>query len=346
MNRFVKAAIGGAITVGLLWWVLSDVDYREVAASIGRGNFLLLFVAVAVATSGFLIRALRWHVLLVPVYPKTRLRSRFASVSVGFMANNVLPARVGEFARAFTLGRLEPVSATAAFGTLVVERFLDGVVLLAFLTLPLRLPGFPSADALSTGVGAAVFAFANALVLTVLVVVVALAVAPNILLRVARRVGEAIAPQRSPRLLEILESFLGSLAIMRNPALLAQALVWTVVLWLSQAASVWLGMLAFGIDTGFVSAVFAQAVVSFAVAVPSAPGFFGTFHAAADFALSGVYGVNQVDSLAFAFGFHLAAWIPITVIGLVYVWKLGLTLSDVGHADEGIDPGASAAGTS
>lgn len=92
---------------------------------------------------------------LTPVKADTGLRSRFASVSIAFMANNLLPARVGDLARAYTFSRLEPVSASAAFGSLVVERFMDGVVLLLFLIIPVYTSGFPSIEALSEGWGLA-----------------------------------------------------------------------------------------------------------------------------------------------------------------------------------------------
>ena len=94
---------------------------------------------------------------------------------------------------------------------------------------------------------------------------------------------------------------------------------------------------AFGIDTGFVSAIFTEAVVGFGVAIPSAPGFFGTFHASAKFAIGTVYGVDEARSLAFAFGYHFGSWIPITLIGLWYAWRLGLSLGEVGSAEERVE---------
>ena len=120
MKHSGKALFGVAVTLFLLWWVLADVPFGEVLANIRQGNFLLLLASVSVATFGFFIRALRWKILLTPVRENTALRSRFAAVSIGFMANNILPARMGEFARAYAFSRLEPVTASAAFGTLVV----------------------------------------------------------------------------------------------------------------------------------------------------------------------------------------------------------------------------------
>lgn len=337
MKHWGKAAFGLAVTVFLLWWVLKDVDFGEVLANISTGNFWLLGASVFVATFGFLIRALRWKVLLAPVEPDTGLRSRFAGVSIGFMANNVLPARVGEFARAYAFSRLEPVTATAAFGTLVVERFMDGVVLLLFLVIPVMTPGFPAVDALAEGGGAAIIRGAAGLVLVVLTFLVVMAAMPRLFLRLTERLAVVLPEPLRGKVIAGLESLLDSIAIMREPRLLLVGFAWSFFFWTWHGLSFWLGMLAFGIDTGFVSAIFTEAVVGFGVAIPSAPGFFGTFHAAAEFALTNVYGVPEAVSLAFAFAYHFGGWIPITLIGLWYAWKLGLSLGEIGHADEEIE---------
>jgi uncharacterized protein (TIRG00374 family) len=337
MKHGGKAVFGVAVTVFLLWLVLRDVDFSEVVSEIARGDFLLLGASVFVATSGFFIRALRWKVLLTPVRANTTLRSRVAGVSIGFMANNVLPARVGEFARAYALSRLEPVSATAAFGTLVVERFMDGVILLLFLVIPVLTPGFPSVDALSEGSGQAMFRFAIALVIGVLLFLVVLAALPGYFLTLVERVTRILPERPRTKLLAALQGLLDSIAIMRDPKLLTVGFAWSLFFWTWHGVSFWLGMLAFGIDTGFVSAIFTEAVVGFGVAVPSAPGFFGTFHFAANFAISTVYGVPEAESLAFAFAYHFGGWIPITLIGLWFAWELGLSLGEVGHAEEQIE---------
>ena len=333
MKHWGKALAGILITVVALWWALAGVAFADVWANIRMGNPWLLLASVAVATLGFFLRALRWKILLAPVKPDTKLSSRFAGVSIGFMANNILPARVGEFARAYAFSRLEPVTASAAFGSLVVERFMDGVVLLLFLVLPIFAPGFPS-GAMSSGTGAVVLRAGIVLVTAVLVALVIMAVWPKAFVRAAHWAARFVPKSMSTPVLSGLDAFLGSLAIMRDPKLLAMGFAWTLAFWTWHGVSFWLGMLAFGIDTGFVSAIFTEAVVGFGVALPSAPGFFGTFHFAANVALSDVYGVSQAQSLAFAFGYHFGGWIPITLIGLWYAWKLGFSLGDVGAAEE------------
>lgn len=344
MKNAVKAVVGLAVTVFLLWFVLRDVDFGEVLSNIATGNMLLLAASVFVATFGFFIRALRWHVLLAPVLPHSRLRSRFAGVAIGFMANNVLPARMGEFARPYAFSRLEPISITAAFGSLVVERFMDGVILLMFLVIPVFTAGFPDVNALLDGGGLAIFQGAVALVLGVLAVLIAMAALPRQFLAVATWVSRLLPRAWADKGIDLLKGLLDSMAIMRDPRLLALGFAWSLFFWTWHGLSFWLGMLAFGIDTGWWSAIFTEAVVGFGVALPSAPGFFGTFHASANFALTTVYGVSEAQSLAFAFAYHFGGWIPITAIGLWYTWQLGLSLGDLGAAEDVVQEAHESAG--
>jgi len=337
VKHWRKALLGAFVTVMMLWWALSGVAFAEVWANIRRGNPWLLVAAVAVATVGFVVRAMRWKVLLALVKPDTSLRSRVAGVSIGFMANNILPARVGEFARAYALSRLEPITASAAFGTLVVERFFDGLILLLFLILPVFASSFPEGGALSTGTGATLLGAGTVAVVSVLFLLLSMAIWPRAFVRVAERAARMLPRSTERAVVDGLEAFLASIAIMREPRLLLLAFTWSLAFWSWHGISFWLGLLAFGIDTGFVSAIFTEAVVGFGVALPAAPGFFGTFHFAANLALSEVYGVPEAQSLAFAFGYHFGGWVPITLIGLWYAWRMGLSLGEVGAAEERVE---------
>ena len=324
-RRWGLALTGALVTVLLLWWVLRGESLTDIVANIAQADLWLLSASIGVGTFGYFIRALRWKILLTPVKADTGLRSRFASVSIAFMANNLLPARVGDLARAYTFSRLEPVSASAAFGSLVVERFMDGVVLLLFLIIPVYTSGFPSIEALSEGWGAGLLRLAILIVIVVTSVLCLIVVAPRLVINIAGWCGQLLSPEIGTASVKILESFISSIKIMRDAKLLLLGFIWTLVFWTWHALSFWLGMLAFGIDTGFVSAIFTAGVVAFAVALPAAPGFFGTFHAGSDFAIGTVYGVDSADSLAFAFGYHFGGWVPITIIGLYYTWALGLS---------------------
>lgn len=331
-----RAGLGIAVSVLLLWWVLRGVELAAVWAGIRGMHVGWFLAAIAVTTGGFALRALRWRILLAPIRPDTRFRSRFQAVCIGFMGNNLLPARAGEFARVYAFSRMEPVTVSGALGSLVVERFLDGITILFLLALVMAAPGFPSDVTLGgRPVGTAMGAV-SVLLLAVMLPVVLVLVWPRPAVRSAEWVARRIPGGKGDVLVGALEAFLDGLAALRNPRFLVPALAWSLVFWLWHSWSFWLGFRAFGIEADFMAALFLNAVLAFFVAVPSSPGFFGTFHAGAIVGLS-VYGVAEDRVLAFAFGQHLGGFIPVTLMGLWFTWRLGLSLGEVGRSEDRVE---------
>ena len=332
-----KASLGLLISAILIWWVLRGVDFAEVWAAVGEARWGWLLAAVAVATSGFAVRALRWKLLLEPIRPGVGFRPRFAAVNIGFAANNLLPARVGEFARAWAMSRLAPIPVSGALGSLVVERFLDAVAVFSLLAFAVLHPSFP-VDATVGGQPVGTIITTLVVMLTLLLAaLLVLVLFPAPVMGITRRLSRVL-PDRAARLLvEGLTTFLSGLGSLQNPRLLFGALAWSFAFWAWNAVSFWLAFQAFNIDQGYVTALFVQGIIAIGVAVPSAPGFFGTFHAAAVVALSEVYGVGEGSTLAFAFGYHLGGFIPVTVMGLWYAAHLGMSWRELGRSEERIE---------
>ncbi len=328
MRRSWKAILGVGLSAFLIWYTLRDVDPVAVWHQVQRANLWLLAGAVAIATFGFAVRAWRWRILLHPLRQDTTFHDRFSAVNIGFMANNLVGGRVGEFARAYAYSRLDPrVSVSGAFGTLVVERLLDALTLSAFLVLTVLAPSFPD---VALGPRFTALIRLAALLLGALVVMIGFLLAlPGPVVRLVERLAGFLPASAGRIVVDALEAFMEALGVVRSPALLAQAVAWTVGFWLFHGVSFWLGMLAFGIHSGPIAAWFTEAVVGFGVALPAAPGFFGTFHASAQFALETVYQADPVRTLAFAYGYHIGGFIPVTLMGLWYARALGLSLGDV-----------------
>jgi hypothetical protein len=141
-----KAALGIVISSAALYFTFRRMDLSGVVGELRAADPVLLAASAAAVTFVFWIRAWRWRVILRPIRD-TSFGARFAAVAIGFMGNNLLPARIGEFMRALSLSRLEPVPVVASFGSLVVERLLDAIFVIAFLFLATTLPGFPASVA-------------------------------------------------------------------------------------------------------------------------------------------------------------------------------------------------------
>lgn len=343
IRRRVTVIFGLFVTVGLLWWVLRDVSFPEMMQHLRRAHLGWLAAAAAAATGTFALRALRWRVLLLPALAESSFRSRFSAVCIGFMANNLLPARLGEFARVYAFARREPVTMSATIASLVVERLLDGVILVLFLLPAVWLSDFQGEAAAVTlrrislvAAGVVAIGFLFLLVLVRL---------PERFLRLASAAAHRVLP-RSPadRVTGILASFIAGLGALGQGHLFTRVLAWTAVVWLWNGLSFYLGFLAFDLHgPGFSGALLLQSIIGIAVAVPSSPGFFGPFEAAARLALSG-FGVGPSRIVSFAMGYHIASFIPVTVLGLWYAHRMGITLAEVEHSEEVVEAEVERAG--
>ena len=329
-----RAVLGILLSIAFLIWALRGISFGQVLRELRAANPLLFLGAVAAATFPFWLRTWRWKSLIVPVYPQTKFRARFAAVNIGFMANNIFPARVGEFLRAYMLSRQEPVPVVTSLGSLVVERVFDGITLVVLTFIALALPSFPQGTAAGRDVGhvASVLAVVFA---GIGVIFAAFVLWPRKVVGVTERLVSRFLPESYCRpVVDALESLLTSLGAIRQPLLLLRLVLWSIALWLVGALSYWLGMLAFGIKVPFLSGLFLQSLVSFAVALPSSPGFFGIFEAAVRVGLVQLWGVDANKAISFAIGFHIGGYIPVTLMGMYYVWRLGISWKEVGKGEE------------
>lgn len=331
-----KVVVGVAISVAALFWAFHDVDLGVVARHVREADPGWFAASVFMATALFYIRAVRWHWLLEPIQPGIPYRPRLAATCIGFMANNLLPARLGEFVRAYALGRITNVPVSAAFGSLVVERLLDGLTVVTFFFLAMAAPSFPS------GVGGGDIALAARVMLVLVafgtVVLVAIVLRPETSIRVGRSVAGRVLPESFRRpVVDALEALVHGFSVLRSPRLLFISLAWSAILWLAGALAFWLGFRAFHIDAPFVAAVFLQSLVALGVSLPSAPGFFGLFEGFARLGLVQVWGIEASRAVGFAVGFHIGGFVPITLIGLWYAWRVGLSGREVLASEEAVE---------
>ncbi len=330
-GRFdVKPAIGILISAIVLYFTLRGVDASEVVHEISRANPWYFAASAFAATFVLVIRAWRWKPLLEPVRKDTAFRPRFAATMIGFMANNVLPVRVGEFARAYALARMQPVTISGSFASIVVERLFDGLTIIGLIAAVIVLGGLPGAPVIGgQDLGSAIALLGGAFVLAMLILA-ALVLWPDRSVAIAESTVLRILPARFRRpLIEVIESFVDGLGVLRSPTLILRVASWSLALWLFNAFSFWLAFRAFDVDVGFAGAVFLQAIIALAVAVPAAPGFFGVWEGAARLVLVEIWAVELNKAVGFAIGFHIAGFIPVTLIGMYYAWRLGFSLGEV-----------------
>ena len=319
--------------MGLLAWVLHRINVREVWSYAQHADPLLLLLTVLVATITFPVRTLRWRLILrdphgkrLPFFPL------WHATAIGFMANNLLPARAGEVARAYVAAQQLPVRFSTAFVSIVVERVFDGLIMLALMTVAIAAPSFPAHAAVG---GRSLSAIATTLAgLFAVVLLFALLVAnkPKLWLVAIERISRRRLPVAiADRIVRTSDGIVAGLLPLKNPARFLGVVVWSLVLWLKNALAFWVCFKAFGLDLPFEAAFLLQGIIGFGVAVPSTPGYVGIFEAAALVTL-GFYGVDSSLAASYALTYHVTTFIPITLLGFWSLSRLHLKLREVGHA--------------
>ena len=334
MKLGLRGALGLLLSAFLLWLVMRNTDLQRVAEVLARSDVSLWVACTVAATAIFPLRARRWQALLAPVAGRLPLAPLWQATAVGMMASNVLPARTGEFARAFALSRAESrVKFSAAFASVAVDRLFDGTVVLLLMLVATLDPAFPSGRMILDHPLAFYLRGTTIFLVAVLAGLVFFVVAPRRVFAITDAIVRRLAPRLEPRVRALMEGFVSGLDVLRSPRLIGEVLFWTVLHWLCNAFAFWLGFKALGIDAPASAALMAQGLIAIGVAVPSSPGFIGIFESVATAALM-LYGVPQPDAFGWAIGFHVLSYIPITVMGGWYLTRMHLHLKDFTRTGE------------
>jgi glycosyltransferase 2 family protein len=329
MRFHTRTLIVVGVAVALLALFLRNVDLWRVGADIVRARPEYLALSLATAPLNLAIRAYRWQYLLEPL-GSTSFMSAFRATVVGFAASSVLPARAGEVIRPYFLARQEtrdePMSATSAFATIILERLLDIITVLALLASYVFVFGRGMRDTNPTAFGwlSGIAALGAVGACVGFVALLLLGRDPR---RLAQIVGGTtrFMPSLGAALARVVERFALGLGAVRRPLRLIVALLWSFPLWLSIAAGLWAGAIAFQLDIPFTGTFPIIALLAIGVAVPT-PGAVGGFHAAFRYAATTLFGAPDDATVGAAIVLHLFSVVPVLLLGLVFAAQAGLSV--------------------
>ena len=327
MRSPLRAVIVVALSAALLVLFLYNVDLRGVARQIVHADPAWLMLSLLTMFVNLALRAWRWQYLLEPL-GVVGFGSSFRATAVGFAASNILPFRAGEVIRPYFLARQEKISATGAFATIILERVLDMLAVLTLLAIYVIVfaPATTEHNRLEfEAVKVAGLVAAAAAVFAVIVMVV-LAGNPARLSTALARL-EAVLPSTLAGLLaRVAEKFVIGLGAVRRPGRFLVALALSFPLWLSIAAGVWAGAMAFHLNVPFVGSFLILAPLVVGVAVPT-PGGVGGFHAMFRFAVTTFFDAPDDAAVGAAIVLHLMTVAPTLLLGLVFAAQEGLNVA-------------------
>lgn len=316
-RRWIKHVIGGGITLICLIAILRLVKFSEVMEALGHFQWRYLALGVLSLGLGYAVRIFRWSVMLSATGNAVGFKNCAAPFLGAIALNNVLPLRLGDVIRALVFPSAMGVTKTAATTSLVVERLIDLVTLLACLALgilaiqtiaiPPALRQTAIALALLGGIGLAIgFFFSDSFA------------------NIFNSLGSGKEGGRgSPKLQQIFRTVAGlfeSFDVMSRPKVLGLMLVLSMLVWAGESGLFYFALLGLGLDASPLMALLVMAIATLSTLAPSSPGYVGPFHLAAFTAVT-LIGGTPAQAGSYAVIVHLALWLPTTIVGALAIWS-------------------------
>jgi len=321
-----KFLFGLAVSALCLYLVFRNIDLIALQKSLSEVRYGYLVVVLGLILLFTYFRALRWKYLLIPV-KEVRTADLFEITTIGYLANNVLPARIGELVRALILGKTEGISSAASLASIVTERFFDVITLLFILAAGSRhlpLPEETKGRAMALIIGA--FGI-------ILLFMLLMRYRQDWLLQMGNKLITPVSRKLADRVQRSIQDFGHGLMVLESKKDLLMVAVLSIFIGLSMGGIYYFAALGFGIILTFSKLLLLVSMIFIGITIPSSPGFIGTFHY---FCIKGLLlgGVkNKSLAVSYAIVTHLIQYIPECLGGLFFLWKRGLSFREINSAN-------------
>ncbi len=322
--------IGLVISAVFLFLAIRNVEWPDVLNAWQSARLLPLAVGLALLIGAWGVAAVRWRLILAPA-PHLRVRDTFAYIMIGFLANTVLPFRLGELARVTLMGRQRNIGISRTLGSVALERVMDLlslVVIILILGLVMDIPPVVQAG-ITTMSGSGIV-----LILSLTM----LAFHQDRLQKLIRWCNRFIPEKWTRRPSVLLGNFSRGVVVIKNPLHVSGVFLLTLIVRCFGGSAVLLWLYAFNLPVPWYGAFFILVVVNLGSAIPSSPGYIGVYHYLAVLALS-LWVPDRGPALAYAIGTHAINMLANVTLGAYFLAREGVSLeslkSEVGWKQSG-----------
>jgi len=320
---------GIILSVVLTVYFVAPIEWGDLAAEFRKTRLGFVALAVAMLLCEFVMRAVRWKLLLRRIAPDARVSDLFSATVIGAAANSLLPARAGELAKPLVAAHKVGVPFSSVIATAVLERVFDLLGLVTvLLAMSLTLPdsvGVSAEDAELVGNLKKYGTLGAAAALAGLGTFLALTLQGRAARGIFERLLTPAPPPVRRRFLGLFDGFVDGLASVRDPGAVAGAALISLLIWFNGAGAIFVLFKAFSLPLPFGAACFTTVAIAVAVVLPQAPGFLGVFPVAIEKTLM-LWSIDPTPAKAFAIVFWAVSFVPVTVVGLAALWREGLSL--------------------
>ena len=315
----------------LLVLFFTTLDFKQLITALLGANYIYLIPSILFYFLGVLVRALRLQILLRPV-KNLSIGRLYPVVVIGYMANNLLPLRLGELVRSYYLGEREGISKTVGLATILLERIFDALILLCFIAITaIFLPLAPILKGLGLSVGLPWILLTVTLSAPFLIVfgfLFILSKYPEQVQKLVLLLTSKLPLRISKASSELVGLFIYGLSTLKNPKQLPILVSLSIPIWLFEAMLFFLIFFSFGFQELFegiwqmlLIAVLITSIANIGASLPSSPGGIGLFElfARESLVLLSIVGLDRASSGAYALTVHAALLIPVILLGQVFL---------------------------
>ena len=308
MNKYLKILIGGGISVLGIYLAFMGEDFDGLIHQIKDVKIPGLTLVVFLLVTSCIIRAYRWKLIMDPV-EKIPLHDVFSATMVGYFGNGILAFRLGELLRAYSVTSGRQMSATQAFGTVIMERILD--LLMVVFIFVLLIPWFPFEQ---DGIRLAVYIFSGITFAIILGIILSLK------FNLMKKIGEVAVLQKGigQKLFQALNKIFDGIVLIKKTDHAMGIVLSSILLWGFYYAMTFIILGACDLNLGIVGSGIILVLGSVVIGIPALPGSAGTYDAGIKFSLMVVFGIASGKALTYAIVSHAVSYFPLVIIGMIY----------------------------
>lgn len=338
LKKLTYLFIGLIVSGYLVWEVFGNIDFKKLVTVLENANYFWLIPTILLTVFAMYQRAYRWKFMLAPI-KHVKFKNLLAGTCIGFMANNILPARLGEFVRAYSLSSQDnEISKSASLATIFVERMIFDLVALLLIFGSILIFSDNLQNQLSSDIefGSKIIYGARFAIFVALIGITTML----IIAHKPERVGQIMTkylfflPDKIKNIIaSIVDKFSDGLKFLTDIKAVLSVGLQTLLLWVLMGASNYFVFMAFGFDIPFEASFVLLVVVSILIMAPSTPGFIGVYHYGVVVSL-GLYGIAGEEAGACALVLHAVQYIVITLMGFYFLKKEHLSLKELEETAE------------
>lgn len=319
-----KIIFGLLISIGFLFLAFRQLDFQQMKQAFSIAKYWLLIPSTLILFTSHWLRSYRWQFLLNPI-KRVSVGNLFSALLIGYAANTILPAHLGEFLRAYVIGRKKNISISSSLATIVVERIIDVLSIALIMALTLVIYPFPDWVKKSGYI-----MFALALVLFVFLVL--MKIYTETTMKFINKFVKPFPQSIKEKVENLSRSFLNGLKPMKSKFDYVIIFVLSISIWLCYWGVLYLNFYTFNLVRDYnldaTAGLVLLVITTISVIVPSSPGYIGTYHWLCQISLE-LFKVPRAIGLTYAIVVHAINFFPVFLAGFAAAWKEGIKLSKV-----------------